>query len=154
MRSLILFDILFLPAKVFRVGFRKYTFICMNIKSTKTVPYLYDSCDAGLVRDSTVARNNYLRYLAYDRFQQRICNPFKLNNLLVLTCSFNDFLIDSRTHNIIDVLSCQPVIPLMQPKLSKYSLVQHCKRVRGMENGKYTIISMRQSKCEDVWVMP
>ena len=50
--GLLLIDVLFLPAK--------YTFICMNIKSTETVPYPY-SYDAGLVRDSTIARlsNNY-----------------------------------------------------------------------------------------------
>ena len=102
MRSLLLIDILFLPANVCHVGFEKYTFICMKIKSTETVPYPY-SYDTGLVRDSTIARYNYFRYLGYDRFQQHICNPFKLNNLLVLTYSFNGSLIDSRTHNIIDV---------------------------------------------------
>ena len=83
---LLLIDILFLAANVCHVGFGKYTFIGMNIKSTETVPYQY-SYDTGLVSDSTIARNNYLRYLGYDRFQQHICNPFKLNNLPVLTRS-------------------------------------------------------------------
>ena len=106
MRTLLLIDILFLSANIFHVGlsFGKYTFIGMNIKSTETVPYPY-SYDTGLVRDSTVARNNYLRYLGYDRFQQHICNPFKWNNLLVLTYSFNDSLIDSRTHNFMYIIS-------------------------------------------------
>ena len=68
---LLLIDILFLPANVCNEGFGKYTFNGMNIKSTETVPYSYDT---GLAPGSTIARNNSLRYLGYDTFQHHICN--------------------------------------------------------------------------------